>query len=244
MVLKLLFNLVDRKYPLGRGDRNVYKLKADLQHRLEELYPDRETHLVEAERQGYIPPEVEKQIRSYKGIQNIPSATESEIFDKHATPAPPPGELSVILEQLRPSVVLGDSDSALIEDPSRREPLALQQLALASGSTSLLRAQTGVDLVDQWNWNFLQLAFPYSIPRVVGGADFPLQKRPRRQEEGAILDPWDHLGMHARRVDSNLKTDWTLMPSQRNITTKWDALCGDRVACKHQVDPEKAGLVF
>ena len=50
--------------------------------------------------------------------------------------------------------------------------------------------------------------------------------------------------MHARRVESNLKTDWTLIPSQRNITTKWDALCGDRVACKHAVDREKAGSLL
>ena len=50
--------------------------------------------------------------------------------------------------------------------------------------------------------------------------------------------------MHARRVESNIKTDWNLVPAQRNLTTKWDALCGDDVACKHNVDREKAGNVL
>ena len=47
--------------------------------------------------------------------------------------------------------------------------------------------------------------------------------------------------MHARRVESNLKNDWTLIPSQRNITLKWEALCGDHVACKHSVSQDKVG---
>ena len=50
--------------------------------------------------------------------------------------------------------------------------------------------------------------------------------------------------MHARRVESNIKADWNLVPAQRNLTTKWDALCGDDVACKHAVDREKAGNVL
>ena len=29
--------------------------------------------------------------------------------------------------------------------------------------------------------------------------------------------------MHARRVEANIKADWNLVPSQRNLTTKWDA---------------------
>ncbi len=47
--------------------------------------------------------------------------------------------------------------------------------------------------------------------------------------------------MHARRVESNIKCDWNLVPAQQNLTTKWDALCGERVAYKHPVDREKAG---
>ena len=78
----------------------------------------------------------------------------------------------------------------------------------------------------------------------MGGADYPLAKRARRESEAAVLDPWDHLVMHARRVESNIKTDWTLVPSQRNIVTRHEALCGDTVACKHSVEDGKAGAVL
>jgi len=34
------------------------------------------------------------------------------------------------------------------------------------------------------------------------------------------------------------------VPAQRNLTTKWEALCGEGVACKHAVDPDVAGNVL
>ena len=162
------------------------------------------------------------------------------IPQKHATAANPPDNMDVILETVRPSLVTGDRDGERIVPKDSRETLALRELAYRQ--TPLLRAKTNVALMDQWNWNFLQLAFPYSIPRVIGCADVPSQKRARRQSDGAILEPWDYLGMHARRVEANLKNDWTLIPSQRNITLKWDAQCGGHVACKHPVDQDKAGV--
>ena len=97
---------------------------------------------------------------------------------------------------------------------------------------SMLVAKTDVDLIDQWESEFLALAHPFSIPRVVGGADYPFKARFRRHAGAAVLTPWTHTRMHARRVDSNIKTDWNLVPAQRNLTTKWDAVCGDDVACK------------
>ena len=42
-------------------------------------------------------------------------------------------------------------------------------------------------------------------------------------------------------LKNDLKNDWTLIPSQRNITLKWEALCGDHVACKHPVNQDKVG---
>ena len=46
-----------------------------------------------------------------------------------------------------------------------------------------------VDLVKQWTSLFFAQAFPFSIPRVVGGADFPHQARPRRPHEAPVLEP-------------------------------------------------------
>ena len=108
----------------------------------------------------------------------------------------------------------------------------------------MLVARTDVDLVDQWKSEYMALAFPFSIPRVVGGADYPLKERYRRHPDAAFLHPWDSTRMHARRVESNIKSDWNMVPAQRNLTTRWDALCGGEVACKHVVDREKAGNVL
>ena len=237
VVLRLLFGLVDRKYPLQSAEREIQQIKERLRERLETMYPETQAHLPEEQREGHIPKAVWKAIE--KCIGNLPDLAMTGIPQKHATPANPPDNIDVILETIRPSLVTADKDGETIVSKDNRETLTLRQLARKP--VPVLRARTNVELVDQWNWNFLQLAFPYSIPRVVGGADWPSQKRPRRQADAAQLLPWDYLGMHARRVESNLKNDWTLIPSQRNLTLKWDALCGDHVACKHSVSQEKVG---
>lgn len=239
VVLKLLFGLVDRKYPLKRAERKICELKERLAKRMEEMYPESHPDLPENDRPGRIPPAVWKAIEAC--LRDPPDLAMTGIPQKHATPAEPPDNIDVILETIRPNLVTDDRDGENIASRDSRETQALRDLAYRH--RYLMRAQTNVALVDQWNWNFLQLAFPYSIPRVVGGADYPHQKRARRGEAGgAKLEPWDYLGMHARRAESNFKNDWTLIPSQRNITLKWEALCGDHVACKHPVNQDKAGV--
>ena len=240
VVLKLLFNLVDRKYPFNGQDRNIQRIKEELRGRLERLFPEQEADIPEEDRQGSIPPEVMKAIVAAMG--DAEKQKKTGIPQKHATPADAPDNMDVILESLRPNVVNTGRDSTQIEDPNRKAKHALR--AFASRNPAVLKACTGTELVDQWNWNFLPLAFPYSLPRVVGGADYPLAKRARREAAAAVLDPWDHLVMHARRVESNIKTDWTLVPSQRNIVTRHEALCGDTVACKHRVEEGTAGAVL
>ena len=239
VVLKLLFSLVDRKYPLQSGERKISELKDKLAERMKDMYPERHADLPEEKRPGHIPRAVWRAIEACLG--DPPELAKSGIPQKHATPAEAPDNIDVILESIRPNLVTADRDGESIASKDSRETQALKDLAYRH--PYLMRAKTNVALVDQWNWNFLQLAFPYSIPRVVGGADYPHQKRARRGEAGgAILEPWDYLGMHARRAESNFKNDWTLIPSQRNITLKWEALCGDHVACKHPVDQDKAGV--
>ena len=71
----------------------------------------------------------------------------------------------------------------------------------------MLVARTDVDLVDQWKSEYMALSFPFSIPRVVGGADYPLKQRYRIHPDAAVLHPWESTRMHARRVESNIKSD-------------------------------------
>ena len=235
VVLKMMCSLVDRKYPLCSQSRVAQQMKEKLRQQVEAKYPEREGHLREEERQGYIPEKVLEAIR--RAMREPPGAATKGVRQKNATPAEAPAGMDAIIETLRPSVLLPDRDSSLIEPRDNREILALEKL-------SMLVARTDVSLVDQWKSEYTGLAFPFSVPRVVGGADYPLKPRFRRHRNAACLTPWEHTQMHARRVESNIKTDWNLVPSQRNLTTKWEALCGDDVACKHAVDREKAGNVL
>ena len=157
---------MDRKYPLHHAERSILHLKERLRKRLEQMYPEAQAHLPEEEREGHIPKAVWKAIQACVG--NLPDMENTGIPQKHATPADAPGNIDVILQTVRPSLVTCDKDSESIVPKDSREILALRELA--HRQKALLRAQTNVSLVDQWNWNFLQLAFPYSIPRVVGGA--------------------------------------------------------------------------
>ena len=237
VVLKLMCNLIDRKYQMCSGSPVAQKMKAQLKRQLDARYPEREEekHLPEDQRNGYIPDAVYKAI--VESLRECPGQAGSGVEQKNATPASAPDGMDAVLESLRPNFVQRDRDGRILEAKENREILALERL-------SRLAVKTQVGLVDQWKSEYPAFAFPFSIPRVVGGADYPLKKRFRRHSAAAVLTPWEHTRMHARRVDSNIKTDWNLVPAERNLTVKWDALCGDLLACKHSVDREKAGNVL
>ena len=80
-----------------------------------------------------------------------------------------------LFDSMRPNFLAADRDSGMIEGKENRETRAVQKF-------STIAAQTGVELVDQWNAEYLALAFPSSIPRVVGGADFPHKKNLREEK--------------------------------------------------------------
>ena len=48
--------------------------------------------------------------------------------------------------------------------------------------------------------------------------------------------------MLAARVEASIRNDWVTVPTARNLAVKWKALCGDDAACRHTVDPNKAGV--
>ena len=125
MVLKLLFGLVDRKYPLHHAERNILQLKERLRERLEHMYPEADAHLPEEQREGHIPKAVWKAIQACVG--NLHDLGMIGIPQKHATPADPPDNIDVILETIRPSLVTGDRDGETIVPRDSREMLALNK---------------------------------------------------------------------------------------------------------------------
>ena len=117
-----------------------------------------------------------------QSLRECPGAADSGIHQKNATPADARSEIDFLIETIRPSVLLSDRDSRFIETKGKREIFALDK-------SSMLVAKTDVDLVDQWRSEYMALAFPFSIPRVVGGADYPRKKRFRRHADAACSLP-------------------------------------------------------
>jgi hypothetical protein len=230
VVLKLCLALIDAGYPF-KG--SAQELGAQFRRQVQERYPETEGHLPEDEREGRIPKAVEEAMR--QSLRPLLSDQDGSGFNrKHATPGEAPRLTPMAFEDVRPSSAFPDRNSA------NMVPLDASHL-VAVRKHYLLNAATDVDLVKQWETNFFAEAFPFSIGRRVGGADFPYRTRPRRVREAASLEPMPWARMLATRAEASIRNDWLAVPSARNLCTKFTALCGKDLACKHIVDADKPG---
>ena len=97
-----MFNLIDRKYPIK--SRVSQRIKEHLEDQLKKKFPDKEAHLPEEQRQGYIPDAVVKAIR--QAMRERPDENQGNIHHKNATPAEAPGNMNAVIETIRPSICL------------------------------------------------------------------------------------------------------------------------------------------
>ena len=173
-------------------------------------------HLPEDERDGVIPGPVAVAMRQSlrPGVSNDTGG----IKQKHATPVAKPEEPSVSLTEVRPSSLFPDRESYNIASPDVKEILALRQHCL-------LDVSSGRELIESWRTSYFALAFPFSIPRCVSGADFPKKTRGRRNfADAPFLDPLAFARMLATRVEASIRNDWVVVPAARNLATKWKGL--------------------
>ena len=109
--------------------------------------------------------------------------------DKAATPAERAytvADLQRNLERARPQTLVPQRDS-----DANRDVLASRDSALSQFSTVALR--TGSNLIPQFEPDYFPRVFCTTLPRVVGGPDFPRQTRSRRRFEDSqpvSLDMW------------------------------------------------------
>ena len=171
-----------------------------------------------------------------KSILSTVSNEPSGIKQKHATPVAKAEDVSVALSEVRPSSVFPDRESFNIAGKDVKEILALRE-------HHLLDVNTGKELIESWKTSYFATAFPFSLGRAVGGADFPKKRRERRTEVDApLLDPLSFARLLATRVEASIRNDWIVVPAARNMATKFKALCGDDAACRHPVDLNKPGV--
>ena len=147
VVLQLLFALVDSGFVKLSSSRIVQQLKEKLQAQLAARYPEHEADKGE----GRIPPAVEAAIK--KVMRAVPGVKESGVLHKHATPVASPDELVACLNQSHPS--------SLFEDRCGDHVVQKHlQILQALSKHQELRASTSNAMVDQWNADYLPLAFP------------------------------------------------------------------------------------
>ena len=125
VVLQLLFSLVDAGFVKLSTSRNVQQLKAKLQAQLAARYPEREAHLPESKREGYIPPAVEAAIR--KAMRPVPGFKEAGVLHKHATPVAAPDTLEASINQLRPSSLFAHRCGHDVVQKYKQDLLALSK---------------------------------------------------------------------------------------------------------------------
>ena len=227
VVMKLLEHLLETRHPWLEGvDKE--DLRRKFQTRLEKLYPETEADLPYAQRDGQTPPAVEAAIKTaLKKAKDTQVMT--ELHEKHATPGAGntmPAQCHEADskavdgwgEHCRPEVVSGNGTAEAAVD-------VRELLAFAQRSQSLF-AKTGTQLVDQWNGEYIFAAFPFSLPEVVSGADWPLKPRKRRHKDAPELTPMAFARLLAGRVEGCTKNSWDLVPAMRRIATKWLGITG------------------
>ena len=133
VVLKLLCALVDSKYRLGPFLHNGVALKRKFGELVEKRYPSTEQHLPEHERDGVIPEAVAEAMR--QAVQPCPGDRASGVKQKHATPVAQKEDITVVLDEIRPSATFGDRVNSQIASRDVREQLALRKHYLFDVST-------------------------------------------------------------------------------------------------------------
>ena len=62
-----------------------------------------------------------------QSLRECPGASHTGVHQKNATPAEAPTDINAVIETIRPSVLLPDRDSRLIETKGSREIFALEK---------------------------------------------------------------------------------------------------------------------
>ena len=136
--------------------------------------------------------------------------------DKAATPAErliSETSLQREMDRARPLTVVVQRDS-----DAQNEVEASRSHAL--GSVTTMTFGTGSTLLDQFRTSYIPRVFNLTLPRQVGGPDFPRQgRRWRRQfDDAPMLDLTTYTAMMARRVEAQIRWDWDLNPGLQSLS--------------------------
>jgi hypothetical protein len=107
-----------------------------------------------------------------------------------------------------------------------------------------MHIQTGSKFIDQWESRYISQAFPFVLPYMCGGPEYERYQqggRWRRIPDAPGVTSLAWTRAMARRVEGQLRQDWTFVPAIRNLCMRYQILetpCistpllrGEREAC-------------
>ena len=209
---------------------SAQSLRIRFEKQVGERYP---FQLQESFRQVSIPQLVDASIR--ESLRPVSGSASSAMKQKHATPTTAPMEIALAMEDIRPPSAFPDRHANMLAPLDEQEFFAKRKQCKLSASTDWT-------LVPQWKTNYFAEAFPFTTPRLVGGADLPWKTRARRPKEAPELVQLNWARMLASRVEASIRNDWLVVPCGPNRSTKHKMVCGKFLACKNQLCSSKAGI--
>ena len=138
------------------------------------------------------------------------SEEENLEVDKAATPAERIRTVSSLVESLdriRPSILVSQRDSDGNKEIEASRVSAFSRF-------SMLKLQTGSNLIDQFQGSYIPRVFNLTLPWCVGGPDLEGRDRFRRHHlDAPVLSLPAFTRMMPRRAEAQIRWDWDLVPS-------------------------------
>ena len=197
---------------------------------------------------------VPERLRAHVSDAHVPvsgkGSTESAFDHKQATGHDRPFAAAEALADLRPSIVVGESNTqgAVAEDV---------MVASAFNKVTGMTVRMGHKFEEQFVPSYVSRVFPWSLNYSCGGADYPdlfsdwdsraLQPRESQDQSGdkiwrrvnaeATLLPGPYAQMLASRVEMQVSGDWLLVPAARNLHWRYEVLHSAFIVCKQRLAP-------
>ena len=212
------------------GTQRLRAMKAKYTSDVAELYP-----ATVYDTFGAVPDAIIDALKSQwkkgKEPKTFVEQSESVIQDKHATPAEGVRTLENVWDDVRPHAVVDERIGSDLADP-------VDLVVNALNAEPTLKIQTGGKFQEAMVPQFLSRAFPWALPYMVGGPEFPEKKmlreqavadrqgvvRWRRAPCAPVVSTADYVSGMARRVETQIAADWHFLPAVWNLHIRHAAL--------------------
>jgi len=229
-------------------------LKQHADRRIDRLYPP---ELFDSESGSLLPGLMESLAEQRESARAQATASggaqtpSDSVFDmKQSTTHDSVQSVQQLFEHVRPSIVVGESESSDVHPPAA----VLEQ---GLGSIATMEIKMSNKFEDQFISKYMPRIFPWALNYDCGGPEFPglfenwtemiadqeqllqrgIQQRWRKMAGEAALVPGAYAQMLATRSEMQVAGDWMLVPGARNLHWRYEVLHSAFMTCKQKVAP-------